>query len=477
MIQDQIKGNFSNGEWLSKGSGASIEILDKYNGNTLAALPLASKSQMDSAIDSAAKAFEVSRNWSAGKRAEKMELLYAAIKNNSTAFVNLIVAEAGKPITYAEAELKRSLSTLKIAIEEAKRLGGEVVPMDFNNGEGRTAFTKRFPIGVVVAITPFNFPLNLLIHKVAAALAVGCTVVVKPPPQAPLTALFLAKLISEAGFPNGSVNVLACDVPIAEYLVKDERLALLSFTGSDKVGWHLKSICGKKKVVLELGGNAAVLIDKDVDVMAVADKVAKGAYLYAGQICISTQRIFVHQLLYEDFKNALIKAIGKLKTGNPLENDSWAGPLIDKKAFERTKAWVNEAKAAGAELLIGGSVIDEEKNLFEPTLFTNTNAEMKIYAEEAFAPIAILEKVKDFTAGIQAVNNARYGLQAGVFTNSLKHFKMASEQIVSGGIIFNDIPGFRIDHMPYGGLKDSGLGKEGLKYSMEEMTEMRLIVY
>lgn len=472
-----VSGNFINGEWYSKGDGTYLEVKNKYSGSLMQRLPQASQEQMDKALQSAENAFEKSRDWSAGQRIELMQKLHEHIQANRNRLVDLIIAEAAKPRSYAETELDRSLSTLQFAIEECKHFGGEVIPMDFANGEGRTAFTKRFPLGVIACITPFNFPLNLLMHKVAPAIAVGCTLVVKPPPQAPLTALALAEMIHEVGFPNGTINVLACDIPVAEYMVKDERAKMLSFTGSDQVGWHLKSICGKKKCVLELGGNAAVLIDEGVALKAAAQQIAKGAYLYAGQICISTQRIFVHQAVFESFKNELIKAIQTLKVGDPNDPDCIVGPLIDKKAFNRLLEWIQEAIDGGAEVLHGGKVVDETKNLMEPILLSNASAEMKVCAEEAFGPLAVIESVESFEAGLQAVNNSKYGLQAGVYTNDLSHFKLAVDQLEVGGLIFNDIPGFRIDHMPYGGVKDSGLGREGLKYSMREMTEERLIVY
>lgn len=470
-------GNFIKDEWYAKGDGTFLEVKNKYSGELMQRLPQADSKQMDLAIQAAEKAFEVCRSWSAGQRIALLEKLHDKLHENKSRMVDLIIAEAGKPRAYAETELERSLSTLQFALEECKQFGGEVIPMDFANGEGRTAFSRRFPIGVVACITPFNFPLNLLMHKVAPALAVGCTLVVKPPPQAPLSAFALAEMIHEVGYPIGTMNVLACDIPVAEQLVKDERPKMLSFTGSDQVGWHLKSICGKKKCVLELGGNAAVLVDEGVNVSEAAEKVAKGAYLYAGQICISTQRIFVHQAVFETFKNELIQAIQKLKVGDPNDSDCWVGPLIDDKAFNRLKGWIKEAQDEGAKILYGGKIIDESKRLMEPLLFGNTKPEMKICSEEAFGPLAVLEAVQSFEEGLLAVNNSRYGLQAGVFTNSLAHFKLAGDRLEVGGIIFNDIPGFRIDHMPYGGVKDSGMGKEGLKYSMREMTDQRLVVY
>jgi glyceraldehyde-3-phosphate dehydrogenase (NADP+) len=469
--------NFVNNEWLSEGNGDYLDVLDKYKGKVIGKIPQASEEQMEKAISSANNAFQVTRKWSAGKRASMMEKLHQKLGENRDRFVDLIINEGGKPRSYAEVEIERCLSTLKIAIEETTRFGGEVVPMDFNNGEGKTAFTKRFPIGVVACITPFNFPLNLVMHKVAPALAVGCTVVIKPAPQAPMTCLAFAELMKEAGYPAGVINVLCCDIPVAEKLVKSESIEMLSFTGSDKVGWYLKSICGKKRVTLELGGNAAVIIDQDADVESIAEQVAKGAYLYAGQICISTQRIFVHEEIFDRFQKVFIKAIQSLKVGDPNDQEVLVGPVIDQGHLERIEDWVHEAEKGGAKIISGGKIKDKKTNLFEPTLITNTNPEMKVCAEEVFGPVAVLEKAKNFEAAIKMTNNSKYGLQVGVFTNSLENFKLASDHLEVGGIIFNNIPGFRIDHMPYGGVKDSGLGKEGIIYAMEEMTEGRLIVY
>jgi len=362
-------------------------------------------------------------------------------------------------------------------VSETLRFDGEMVPLDYGAGEGKTAFTRRFPIGVIAGITPFNFPMNLVLHKVAPALATGCPIIIKPAPQAPLSALALGELIREAGYPAGVYQALVCGIPVAEKLVRDERVAKLSFTGSDKVGWYLKSICGKKKVTLELGGNAAVLIDESADLEGVAKKVAVGSFIYAGQICISTQRIFVHEKVYDKFVNELVSEIEKLPTGDPQASETMVGPIIDKGHLERIEEWVQHAVKGGAKVLCGGKVHNAARNIYSATLLTNAQDDMKVSCAEAFGPVATIEKVKDFETGIARVNTSNYGLQVGVYTNRLDHFKLAHERLEVGGIIMNNIPGFRIDSMPYGGVKDSGLGREGIKYAMEEMTEGRLIVY
>ncbi len=469
--------NFINNQWVLEGTGESLIVLDKYNGAEIGKIPMATEEQMNEAIEAANSAFETTKKWSAGQRAEMMKKLHRKLEENKARFIDLIINEGGKPRSYATNEIDRCLTTLQLAYEEATRFGGEVVPMDFAAGEGKTAFTKRFPIGVIACITPFNFPLNLVMHKVAPALAVGCTVVIKPAPQAPMSCLAFAELMQEVGYPAGVINVLACDIPVAEKLVRSERVAKLSFTGSDKVGWYLKSICGKKKVTLELGGNASVIVDEDVEVEQITDLVAKGAYLYAGQICISTQRIFVHEKVHDRFEKSLLEAINRLPVGDPQEMNTLVGPVIDQGHLERIDQWVKEAVNSGAKLLSGGEIASQEHNLYAPTLLTNTNSSMKVSCEEVFGPVAVLEKVNSFQEAIDLNNKSKFGLQVGVFTNRLDHFKQAFEELEVGGVMMNNIPGFRIDHMPYGGVKDSGLGREGLSYAMEEMTEGRLLVY
>ncbi len=469
--------NFIENEWISTESGESLRVVDKYHGTTLANIPQATEDQMERAIVAAEKAFHEMRRWSAGKRSAMLSRVADLLEERKEAFIELIICEAGKPRGYATNEIDRCLTTLRTAVSETLRFDGEMVPLDYGAGEGRTAFTRRFPIGVIACITPFNFPMNLVLHKVAPALATGCSVVVKPAPQSPLSALALAELIMEAGYPAGAYNAMVCDIPVAEKLVRDERVAKLSFTGSDSVGWYLKSICGKKKVTLELGGNAAVLIDESADLEGVAKKVAVGSYIYAGQICISTQRIFVHEKVCDAFVNELVREIEALPVGDPDASDTMVGPIIDGGHLKRVDEWVQDAVKGGARLLTGGKIVSEEHNLYAPTLLTHASDDMKVSCAEVFGPVATIEKVADFESGIKRVNASNYGLQVGVYTNRLDHFKLAHEELEVGGIIMNNIPGFRIDSMPYGGVKDSGLGREGIKYAMEEMTEGRLMVY
>lgn len=469
--------NYIAGHWITEGDGTFNHVVDKYHGHELARIPHATSAQMDEAIAAARAACAPLRALSAGERSEKLEQLAALLKEHEEGLALLIMQEAGKPIDYARTEIARCIMTVRTAASEALRMGGEVVPMDYGAGVGRTAITKRVPIGVIAAITPFNFPLNLVLHKVAPALAVGCPVVLKPAPQAPLSALALARFIDGLGYPKGTLSVLLCGVPVAEQLVKDERVAMLSFTGSDKVGWHLRSICGKKKVALELGGNAAVIVDADADLDAVARTVATGAYLYAGQTCISTQRIYAVAPVFEAFREKLVAAVEKIESGDPSKPATVVGPIIDRNHAERIASWVAEAVEGGATVLAGGRMVDAERNVHGATLLTGTKPDMKVNAAEVFGPVAVLEKVKDIEEAIARVNDSTYGLQAGVFTNNVAHMKRAHDELEVGGVIIGNVPGFRVDSMPYGGIKDSGLGREGLRYAMEEMSEPRLLVY
>lgn len=474
LIQER---NFVAGHWSSEGDGTFNTVLEKYHGFELARVPHATEAQMEKAIAAAHASRETLRKMSAGERSSKLDALADLLVEKQEALALLIAHEAGKPIGYAKGEIARSITTVRTAAAEALRFSGETVPLDHGAGAGRTAFTKRFPIGIIAAITPFNFPMNLVLHKVAPAMAVGCPVVLKPSSQAPLSALALAEMLETIGWPKGAFSVLLCDTKVAEKLVKDDLVSMLSFTGSDKVGWHLKSICGKKKVALELGGNASVIIDEGTDLAAVAKSVAMGANLYAGQTCISTQRIYVHQGVHKEFRDLLVKEFEALKAGDPTDEAVSVGPIIDEHHFQRISSWVDEAVQAGARQLTGGKPVDAQLHVYAPTLLTNVPSGLKVNCAEVFGPVAVLEAVPDFSTAIARVNDSAYGLQAGVFTNSIAHMKKAHEELEVGGIIINGIPGFRVDSMPYGGVKDSGLGREGVKYAMEEMSEPRLIVY
>jgi len=469
--------SFINNEWIGHSTTNILSVTNKYEQNIIATIPFADASEVQFAISNSAQAFQSWSRLSAMERRDFILKIRDGLQHEKEKFINLIVSEAGKPLDYARAEIERSLSVLQFSADEAIRLTGETVPMDYGLGKGKTAFTKRFPIGPVLAISPFNFPLNLALHKVGPALAAGNTVLLKPSPYTPLTALALASLCKRVGLPPGVLNVVVCRNEEAELMLKDERIKMLSFTGSADVGWMLKEKAGKKKVVLELGGNASVIVDRTSNLDEAAKSIAMGSFLYAGQICISVQRIFVDNEVFDAFVEKMKQATSELLTGNPSTEGVSVGPIIDRTHLERITSWINEAKEKGAQILMGGEIVDQEKNLLAPTLITNTTEEMKIVAEEVFGPVAIIERVQFFDEVIRVINRSRYGLQAGLFTNNLTQMIYAHEHLEVGALVVNGIPGFRVDSMPYGGVKDSGLGREGVRYTMEEMTEPRLLVY
>ncbi len=469
--------SFINNEWIGHSTTNILSVTNKYEQNIIATIPYADPSEVQFAISNSAQAFQSWSRLSAMERREFLLKIRDGLQHEKEKFINLIVSEAGKPLDYARAEIERSLSVLQFSADEAIRLTGETVPMDYGLGKGKTAFTKRFPIGPVLAISPFNFPLNLALHKVGPALAAGNTVLLKPSPYTPLTALALASLCKRVGLPPGVLNVVVCRNEEAELMLKDERIKMLSFTGSAEVGWMLKEKAGKKKVVLELGGNASVIVDRTSNLDDAAKAIAMGAFLYAGQVCISIQRIFVDNEVFDAFVEKLKLTISELQTGNPGTEGVSVGPIIDRTHLERITSWINEAREKGAQILIGGDVLDQDKNVLAPTLITNTTEDMKIVAEEVFGPVAVIERVQFFDEVIRVINRSRFGLQAGLFTNNLTQMKYAHEHLEVGALIVNGIPGFRVDSMPYGGVKDSGLGREGVRYTIEEMTEPRLLVY
>jgi len=407
-------------------------------------------------------------------RAKVLEDVSAGIAKEAEAFARLIVEEVKKPIKEARREVARAVFTFKWAAEETRRFGGELLPLDLDaNTEGRFGLTSRFPRGPALLITPFNFPLNLVAHKVAPAIAVGTPFVIKPAPQAPRTALKLANLVRACGWPSEAIACVSAPIEAAEALVRDDRFGVLSFTGSAKVGWHLKSVAGKKHVVLELGGNAGVLVASDADVPWAAARCAWGAFYYSGQVCISVQRILVEAPVYKEFKDLLLKNIAELKLGDPADEKTDIGPMIDEPNAKRVEAWIQEAVSGGGKVLCGGK---REGGVIAPTLVEDAPASCKLSCEEAFGPVATLEKVETRTRAFDKLASGSYGLQAGIFTNDLAAVLSAWGRLPVGGLIVNDIPAFRSDAMPYGGVRDSGTGREGARYAMEEFTERRVLV-
>ena len=467
--------NYINGKFVT--SAQMHSVFQKYTGELLAKIPVATESQVEEAIQNAQKTFPVIKNFSAEKRAQILWSLYEQLHDRKEYFARLIAAEAGKPISYARSEVNRALDNLQTGIRAALQFAGKQIPMDYLNGKGKTAYTIRQALGPVLGITPFNFPLNLALHKLIPAIAVGAPLILKPAPQAPLTLLAFARLLQNTELPPGAVQILFTTNELAQKMVEDNRLKILSFTGSDKIGWFLKSKAGKKKVLLEMGGNAAAIIDQTADLKRAAKKLAYGSFLNAGQICISTQRIFVLEEVFESFINIFLNETAKIKSGDIFDEDVVNSSMISARDIQRTDEWVAEAVQQGARILSGGSVLDPQANIYAPTVLTDTRTGMKIYDNEAFAPVVMIEKIKTFKEGIARINESRYGLQAGVFSNDLKNLMTAQNELEVGGVIVNDIPGFRIDSMPYGGIKDSGVGREGGMYALNDFTEPKLIVW
>jgi len=461
-----------NGEW--RGSGEAVEIRSPYNGEVAGITFMASPQDVEAAVQGAADAFQETRKIPTYRRAEILERIVQRLKAEQETMARLIALEAGKPIRLARAEAARAVLTFTDALEETKRLRGEWLPLDLDaNSCGRSALVRRFPVGPILAITPFNFPLNLVAHKLAPALACGASILLKPAPQAPLSALNLARMIHDAGALPGSVNVLLCPVEAAQSMVTDARLKVLTFTGSAAVGWALKQKAGKKRVLLELGGNAGVAVHSDAELDYAADRCVFGGFAYAGQICIAVQRIYVHQSVLNAFTGKLLERVKRLQLGDPMAESTDIGPMISRQAAERTAAWLREAVSGGAKILAGGQ---RDGAFFQPTVLTNTKPEMKVCCEEVFAPVVTLEPFEQIEEALEAINDSPYGLQAGLFTNDQRIIHHAFESLEVGGLMVNDVPTYRADPMPYGGTKDSGIGREGVRYAIQELTEPRVLV-
>ncbi|MFN0159019.1 MAG: aldehyde dehydrogenase family protein [Bacteroidota bacterium] len=460
-----------NGEWRE--SSHSRVIINPYTNLPLGEVWQASKKDIDDAIAAAVAAFQQTRRLQAYERAEALSYIANQIQSQAEEFARLIAAETGKPIAFSRSEVERSVFTFRIAAEEAKRIEGSVLPLDLAaHSKNRLGITRRFPLGPVSAITPFNFPLNLIAHKVAPAIASGNTVVLKPSSNAPLTALLLGKIIDGSTLPKGATNIIPCSSEEAGQLITDERIKLLSFTGSPTVGWEMKNRAGKKRVVLELGGNAGVIVDKDADLDFAVPRIAAGSYGNAGQSCIAVQRILVHNDVYPEFERRFLKATAETITGDPEIETTVVGPMIDESSATKVEGWIREAVTAGARILIGGG---RTGAMLQPTVLVNVKPDMKVSCQEVFAPVVTLERFGEFDEAIQKVNNSEFGLQAGVFSKNIDHIFKAFQELEVGGVIINDYPTYRMDHMPYGGIKDSGFGREGVKYAIEEMTELKLM--
>ena len=465
-------GFLVDGKWLEDGD--VIDIKAPYDGTIVGRVFQGRRSHAEAAIAAAVKAFGTTRRLPAFERQRVLRRVAEGIAKRKEEFSRTLCQEAGKPIKAARTEVERAIFTFSVAAEESTRIYGEYLPLDWQEyTAGRWGIVKRFPIGPIAGITPFNFPLNLVAHKVAPAIAAGCPMVLKPAPQTPLSSLLMAEVVQQAGWPDGALNVIPLTNDDATLLVTDDRLKMISFTGSAAVGWQIKKNSGKKKVILELGGNAGVIIHNDADIEYAAERCVAGGFGYAGQTCISVQRILVQQSVYGKFTDMFLAGVKNLQIGDPLDESTDVGPLIRESDAQRAVDWVQEAVRGGARVLCGGN---RKGSVVEPTVLTGTKPEMKVNCQEVFGPVVTVEPYAEFHEALRHINSSAFGLQAGLFTRDAKLMFQAFEELEVGGLLAGDVPTFRIDHMPYGGVKDSGIGREGLRYAIEEMTEPKLMV-
>ncbi|MED3575024.1 aldehyde dehydrogenase family protein [Cytobacillus praedii] len=465
---------YINGEWVE--ASQYVSLRSPYSEEVIAEIPAATAAEVDKGLEAAFHARKAMAVMPSHQRASILEKVALLLEERAKEAAEIIATEAAKPITAAYAEVTRTIQTYKFAAEEAKRIHGETIPLDAApGGEGRIAYTVREPIGVIGAITPFNFPMNLVAHKVGPAIASGNSVILKPAGQTPLSALFIAELFQEAGLPAGALNVVTGSGSlIGEKLVTDDRVKKISFTGSPAVGIGIRNKAGLKRVTLELGSNAAVIIDKDTNLDKIISRCVAGAFGFQGQVCISLQRIYVHEQQFDAFVDKFVLATKELTIGDPLDPKTDVSALITPKDVSRTIEWIEEAREQGAKIVMGGYA---EGNILLPTVIVEADPTAKVSCQEVFAPIVLINKVKTVKEAIELVNDSNYGLQAGIYTDNIHTALAAAEQLHVGGVLINDIPTFRVDHMPYGGVKESGVGREGIKYAIEEMTELKLVVF
>ncbi len=457
-----------------KSPNQDLPVTDKYTGEVATTVALADSKAIDKGIGAAVAATEAMKNF---PPYERQKVLYHCVDRFTERAEELALAlciEAGKPIRDSRGEVTRLIDTFRIAGEESVRMHGEVMNLEISpRARGYTGMYKSVPIGPCSFITPFNFPLNLVAHKVAPALAVGCPFVLKPASRTPIGALIIGEILAETDLPEGAFSILPCSRDGAELFTTDERLKLLSFTGSPAVGWDLKAKAGKKKVTLELGGNAAVVVDEDADIKDAVERIVFGAFYQSGQSCIGVQRILIHEKIYDRFKKLLVKSTKALKMGDPKDEETFIGPVISESEAARLESWTEEAVKAGGKLLCGGK---REGAMMEATLLEDVPTKAKVCGLEAFGPLAVLSSFKDFDKALEAVNDSIFGLQAGIFTRDIYKIQKAWDRLEVGGVMIGEVPSWRVDHMPYGGIKDSGIGREGIPWAMEDMTEIRLLV-
>jgi len=452
-----------------------LEVVNPYTNEVFAHTYLAGTKELEKAIEGALKVEKEMKFLPSFKKYEILMSIADKLSKKKQEIAKIISLESAKPIKFAISEVERSIQTFTIAAEESKRIFKEYISLDWTPaGQNREGLVKHFPIGLVAGISPFNFPLNLAVHKIAPAIAAGNPIILKPSRNTPLSTLMLAEIIDETDLPKGAISIIPMDRDSGNQLVTDCRFKLLSFTGSSAIGWKMKHDAGKKRVLLELGGNSGVIITETAEIDFAIERSIMGAFSYSGQVCIHAQRFFIHEKIYDEFVSKFIEKTKKLKLGNPLDFETDISSLIDKENTFRVSQWIEDAVNRGAKILLGGKVIDK---IMQPTIITNSCNEMKICALEVFGPVVTIEKITNFEEGIEKINNTQYGLQCGVFTNNQNEVFQAFNNIETGGIIINDVPTFRVDNMPYGGIKDSGFGREGVKYSILEMTEPKLLVF
>ncbi len=466
------KMNLIGGEW--RGSDNVMELRFPYDGSLVGAVSMASAADMDDAMAAAAAGYEITRKLPSYRRSEIIQNIRAGLEKRFDEVVEAMILEGGKNYKTAAGETARALETLKVSAEEARRLGGEVFSIDWTAaGANRQGFTRRMPVGTVLGITPFNYPVNLACHKIGPAIAAGNSIIIKPAEKTPLSSVILAEIVLESGYPPQAFSMLNAWGSDAEQMVLDPRVAMISFTGSAAIGWMLKSKAGQKKVTLELGGNAGVIVHKDADLADAAAQAAAGGFANAGQNCISVQRLLIQRDVFEDFTDRFVNEVKALKVGDPRDPEVDIGPMISQRDAERAAAWVDEAQRAGASVLVGG---ERQGAMFPPTVMTETSPQMRVNCDEVFAPVVTLSPYDQWDDAIATINDSPYGLQAGVFTNDVKRIMDAWDRVEVGGLQVNSVSTFRVDHMPYGGIKASGYGREGIRYAIEDMTDLRLMV-
>lgn len=460
------------GNWID-GSEA-FKVSSPYSGDLIATVSSASESELDQAVAHAESAAAQMRKLARFQIARGLRRISEGIAARKSEFARTIALESAKPINLARGEVERAVATFAWASGEAERFTGDVVPVDVQpNGRGKTAYSRREPRGVIYGITPFNFPINLVAHKVAPALAAGNSIIIKPSQRTPLTSLLLGEVFLDSGLPAAALQVVPMDVKYMDAVLNDERIAMISFTGSAAVGWDLKQKAGKKAIALELGGNAPVIVDRTADVQNSVGKTLTGAFAYSGQICISVQRVYIQDTLFDEWTEKFISGAQNFTKGDPLNEQTQLSVMINEDAAKKAEGWIKEAVDNGAEVLCGGT---RDGSMLDATVLTNTDPDMRVVSEEIFAPVVVVEKFVEFAEAVDMSNKSKYGLQAGVFTSDLTNMHYAAEHLEFGGVIVNDVPTFRVDNMPYGGSKESGFGREGVRYAMEEMSEIKLVV-